>query len=430
MKDAARAVKRRLGRAAQKVREVTVSQLLDLAGLRVTAYEVEACAEHTDLVHLYCAHEATVALCPRCRTLSTTFHDSKARCVRDLDIWGKRTFIHFAARRFDCEPCGRPFTERVAWLDRQRRHTRRYEQQIYQRCLTSPTQAVAQAEHLHVDTVKGIFKRWAKRTTRVGGLPRVRVLGIDEIALKKRHKQYVLVLSDLERRCVLAVLPDRKKATLEAWFDHLSADQRQAIRLVSIDLWEPYRQAVQTKLPHARLVADRFHVMQQLNERLTQLRRALQRRADEATRELLKGTRWLLVKNRAELSTEEETRLQRVLAACPQLRAAYLCKEEFRLIFERLQERAQAERFLRAWLWQAEQSGDRYLRKFAKTLRRWWEEILNYFVERTSNGFVEGMNHAIRVIIQRAYGFRNFDNFRLQVLAQHGYSLPLPHDSG
>ena len=254
----------------------------------------------------------------------------------------------------------------------------------------------------------------------------VRVLGIDEISLKKRYKQFALVLSDLERRCVIAVLPGREKTRLEGWLTVLSKEERKAIQVVSIDMWSPYRAAVRAKLSHADIVADRFHVMKQLNQRLTQLRRAIQRQADEATQQVLKGSRWLLVKNRDALKPQEEARLMEVLAASPELRTAYLLKEEFRTIFEKINDPHQAERFLRAWICKAYQTGDRYLAKFVNTLRNWWTEILRYFDDRITNGFVEGMNRAIRAIIGRAYGYRNFDNFRMQVLAQHGPPVSLP----
>lgn len=95
---------------------------------------------------------------------------------------------------------------------------------------------------LHEATVKAIFKRWAKHTIRWQGAPRVRVLGIDEIALKKRHQQYALVLSDVERHWAIAVLPERSREWLEHWFANLSTAERKAIRVVSMDMWEPYRQ--------------------------------------------------------------------------------------------------------------------------------------------------------------------------------------------
>ena len=229
-------------------------------------------------------------------------------------------------------------------------------------------------------------------------------------------------MSDLERRCVIAVLDDRGKETLEKWFDQLSPEERQAIGVVSMDMWEPYYLAVKVKLPHATIVADRFRVMRQLNERLTQMRRAIQARADEATREVLKGSCWILVKNRDELSEKEALKLTEVLAACPELRTLCPLKEESRLIFEKVRDRDRAARFLRAWIYKAQRTGDKYLLKFVATLLKWWEEILSYFIERVTNGLPEGMNRAIRAIIRRACGYRNFDNFRLQVLAEHGPS--------
>ena len=120
-----------------------------------------------------------------------------------------------------------------------------------------------------------------------------RVLGIDEVSLKKRHKQYALVISDIDRKCVLAVLPDRSKEDLEKWIDGLTESQRKAIRFVSIDMWAPYAQAVRNKLRHAKIVVDRFHVMKQLNDRLGKIRTRIQRNADDEVKNILKGSRWL-----------------------------------------------------------------------------------------------------------------------------------------
>ena len=98
----------------------------------------------------------------------------------------------------------------------------------------------------------------------------------------------------------------------------------------------------------------------------------------------------------------------------------YLLKEEFHTICDKARDREQAERFLRAWVWKVEETGDKRLLKFVKTLQNWWDEFLNYFVDHVTQGFVEGINNAIRAVIRRAFGFRNFDNFRLQILAQYG----------
>jgi len=148
----------------------------------------------------------------------------------------------------------------------------------------------------------------------------------------------------------------------------------------------------------------------------------LQREADEVLTQILKGCRWLLLKNRCNLKAEEEEKLRLIFEHCPELREIYLLKEEFRTICDKIKDKKQAERFLRVWVYKAEATGSRYLRKFVRTLRNWWQEFLNYFDEFVTQGFVEGTNRAIRGIINRAFGFRNFTNFRLPVLVEHGHT--------
>ena len=218
----------------------------------------------------------------------------------------------------------------------------------------------------------------------------------------------------------MAILPDRNKETLEKWIGELTVQQQKAIRFASMDMWAPYRQAVEKKLTHVKIVADRFHVMKQLNERLGQVRKRIQNNASEEERTLLKGSRWLLTRNRSDLKPEEEGQLEKILDLCPELRKLYLLKEEFRRIFDKVQCREKAERFLIAWKYKTLATGDKFLAKFVKTLKNWWAEILNYFIDKVTNGFVEGLNGAIRSIIRRAFGYRNFENFRLHVFAEHG----------
>jgi transposase len=251
-------------------------------------------------------------------------------------------------------------------------------------------------------------------------------LGIDEISLKKRHKQFVLVISDIGRKCILAVLPDREKKTLEHWIDGLSAEERKAIRFVSIDMWTPYHEAARNKLPHVRVVVDRFHVMKQLNMRLTQLRTEHQKGLSAEMRSEIKGSRWILVRNRSELSPLEEEKLKKVLELCPDLRTLYLLKEELRRMFEQIHHRDKAARFLSARILKATYTGNKYLAKFVTTLRNWREEILNYFIEGVTNGFVEGLNGAPRAIMRIAFGYRSFVNFRLRAFAGLGASHANP----
>jgi len=153
----------------------------------------------------------------------------------------------------------------------------------------------------------------------------------------------------------------------------------------------------------------------------------LQTNANKADYELLKGTRWILVRQRRDLKPEEEAQLQAVLAAFPELRTAYLLQEKFRTIADKIHNRQRAEQFLRVWVYEAQASGLPQLLKFTQTLRNWWDEFLNYFNEGVTSGVVEGLNNAIRGTIRRAFGYHVFENFRLHVMVEHGkLAAPFP----
>ena len=244
----------------------------------------------------------------------------------------------------------------------------------------------------------------------------MKVLCLDEIAPHKGHGSYYLIISAPELGIVLDVLKDRKKASLEAWFDERGADWGAAVEVCCADMWDAYHEAAQAKLPNARLTVDRFHVMKNLNDAVTKARRAIQKQADDATQALLKGCRWLLVKNAENLTAEEQDKLHAMLAASPALKTCYELKEAFRAWFNQSGNRAEAEQGLDDWLAQVQASGLKALQAFTQTLAHWRERILNYFDGRHSNGFAEGVNLKIKMINRRGFGYRNFANFRLHIL--------------
>jgi len=421
IKDAARSVKRICREEFREVKDPSLTELLGIPTLIVTQFSLRSEGDY-EVLHLHCFHRDGIAVCPRCGSISYDIHDDEKRAVRHTDIWGKKCVIHFLSRRFKCDQCGKPFTENLSFVDSYRRQTIAFEHYIYESCISNNRKRVAVKEGLSQSTVRDIFNRWAQYKIKPFGKILTRILGIDEISLKKRHKQYALVISDIERKCILAVLPARDKEMLEKWIDDLTKQQWKAIRFASIDMWRPYHQAIRTKISHAKIVVDRFHVMKQLNGRLTQIRRRIQRNGDEEIKRILKGSRWILVRNRSDLSSEEERHLREIMDLCSELRTLYLLKEEFRRIFEKVTDRAKAARFLSVWKVKARNTGNKFLMKFVTTLENWWKEILNYFLERVTNGFVEGVNGAIRCIIRRAFGYRNFEDFKLRVFAEQGFS--------
>jgi len=246
----------------------------------------------------------------------------------------------------------------------------------------------------------------------------VRVINLDEFALKKGHGNFALVVSAPEVGCVLEVLSNRERETLEKWLDGLSEEQRQAIQVVNVDMWEPYPLAVKAKLPHASIVADRFHVMKNLNHCLTQARRAIQNNASAEIKAHLKGSRWVLVKNQKDLNDKERMKLEIIYQISPELKTCHELKELFRLLFDTLTDREEAKLALQIWMQQVEALDIKAFKPFLVTLSNWFEQILNYFLERWTNAFAEGINNKIKLIKRRAFGYTNFDHLRFHILVE------------
>jgi transposase len=248
------------------------------------------------------------------------------------------------------------------------------------------------------------------------GWPVVKVLCLDEVSHHKGHGSYRLVISAPELGIILDVLKERTKDALEKWLDQRGEAWCDQVEVCCADMWDAYHQAAETKLKKARRVVDRFHVMKNLNDALSKARRSIQKQADEATKTLLKGCRWWLVKNQENLDEEDQAGLEQALAASAELKACYQLKEDFRNWFNQNTDREQAEQALQVWIGRVEASGFDALKSFVKTLQNWKESILNYFDGRHTNGFAEGVNLKIRMIHRRAYGYRNFEQFRLHIL--------------
>lgn len=255
-----------------------------------------------------------------------------------------------------------------------------------------------------------------KKTLSERGWPIVKVLCLDEIAQHKGHGSYRLVISAPELGIILDVLTERTKEALEKWLDERGQAWCDAVEVCCADMWDAYHEAAAVKLKNARRVVDRFHIMKNLNDALSKARRSIQSRADQTTKALLKGCRWWLVRNRENLDEEDRANLERALAASAELNACYQLKEDFRNWFNQNTDRKQAEQALKAWIDRVETSGFDALKSFVRTLHNWMESILNYFDGRYTNGFAEGVNLKIRMIHRRAFGYRNFEQFRLHIL--------------
>ena len=394
---------------------LALTKILNLPAMIVTGLEADAQKER---LIVFCKQDFDVAMCPVCHRLSTHVHSYSHRCVRDRDWANWTCHLEFEARRFYCQTCDCPFQEELEWLPRCSRLTQRFREFLFAQCQQTTIQAVHQKQRLGYKTVERLYYRMAQEQAKTIHPGLVRQLGIDEFAIKKGHESFALALSNLETGRILAVLPDRKKETLIAYFDTWTKEQREAVLEAAMDLWEPYAQAVSACLSHAKIVADRFHVMKNLNDQVTSARREIQRDLPEASKQTLKGCRWLLVRNHDDLSASEQEKLAAMFGVSASLKRLHTLKEDFRKIFETDMTPQEAGPQLEAWITTVEASGLTKLSKFVSTLRNRWEHILNYFHNRLTSGMVEGLNNKVKVIKRCAYGFGNFEHFALRILVE------------
>ena len=232
------------------------------------------------------------------------------------------------------------------------------------------------------------------------------------------------MLIDHTNQRVLDILPERDKDSFVKWLQQGKASGHLAHLVeVTTDMWEGYMNAVHEVFGKGmRVTIDRFHVMKQFQERLTEARREIQRALPKEEATALKGSRWLWVKNFENLTAEERERFQALKEQFPALKKLAEARESLRAIFEDrgVQSVAEGKKRLQAWMEEVAKLGLKALELFSGTLTRWLDGIANYFATRSSNGRTEGYNHAFRSVLWRAFGMQNFENFRRRVLDRFG----------
>ena len=236
-------------------------------------------------------------------------------------------------------------------------------------------------------------------------------MGIDEIALRKGKGDFALILTNLDTKEVVDVLKARTQEKLRTRLQQLSPFERAQIQEAAIDMWNPYDTVCAELLPRAVITADRFHVMQAVNRELKQLKN----QQKKALPHVLKGVHYALLKNQQDLTHKQQAALERVYQVSPLVKTAHRLKECLRHIFECKSTKEKAIKRLRKWCLIAETAG--LFPQFCRTLSNWTDRIANYFCHRTTSGVVEGINNKIKLIKHRAFGFRNFEHFRIRVIA-------------
>jgi transposase len=341
------------------------------------------------------------------------------RWWRTVPIGAKAVWIEMDVPKVHCQKCGAKRRVHLGFADPKRQHTRSFERFVMELLAFMTPQDVSFHLGISWDLANNIQKRRLGKRFARPKLKKLKRIAIDEIHLGKQHRYITLVL-DLDSGAVVFVGKGKGADALKPFWRKLKSSKAK-IRAVATDMSPAYISAVLKNLPKARLVFDRFHVVKLLNEKLTELRRQLYREAvDGLEKDVLKGIRWLLLKNPENLDEEknERERLEEALQLNRSLSIAYYLKDELRLFWEQPNYHAAA-RFLTDWCRRAEASGIRVLMKFANTLRGHRSGLLAWYSHPISTGPLEGVNNKIKLMQRRAYGYRDLELFKLRILSLH-----------
>jgi transposase len=341
------------------------------------------------------------------------------RRFRSLPIGSRATAIVFPIPRVACQACGVVRQVEIPFADPRRSYTKAFER--YASELSQCTTILDVALHLNIswDVIKDIQKRDLLRRYAKPKLKHLRHIAIDEISVAKGHR-YLTVVMDLESGAMVFVGDGKGGDALRPVWKRLRSSKAK-IEAVAMDMSPAYREAVSTYLPEAKIIFDHFHAIKLFNEKLSDLRRALHREATEQMhKDVLKGTRWLLLKNPENLDEQrdEKRRLEEALALNRSLAVAYYLKEDLRQFWEQPGKRF-ATVFLDGWIKRAEASGIKMLQQMGKTLAAHRSGLLAYYDVPITSGPMEGTNNKIKTMKRQAYGFRDHEFFKLKILAIH-----------
>ena len=391
----------------------------------VRDYEIIDIDYHDQEIWVMIRQEEEDLKCPGCGSHDVIRRGSRLRFFRGVPAGGIPVRIGLEIPRVECHDCNDMRQVKVQFADERRSYTRAFARYVVSLCRMTTIQNVARHLGVGWDLVKEIEQQYLTCRFKHVRLRHLRHIAIDEICIGRGHR-YLTVVLDLDSGAVVFVGDGRGASALDPFWKRLRGAHPK-IEAVAMDMSPAYISAIRKHLPKAAIVFDHFHVTKLFSKALSDLRRELHREAtDKLHKDVLKGTRWILLKRPEHLDPthNEPQRLKEALELNAPLALAYYMKEEFTLFWSQ-PSKAKAERFLQDWVVRAERSGIRILGKLAHTLaaHRWG--LLNYYEHPISTGPLEGTNTKIRVLQRQAYGFRDPEFFKLKIYALHDAELAL-----
>lgn len=353
--------------------------------------------------------------CHVCGSKTQRVHSWEKRSIRDLDICSTRVWINCSYRKIVCMPCNRIVVEDLEFFEPYSRVTRRLALFIHELCKVLTVQDVANHFGINWKTVKAIDRYFLEQQYSKTDYEGLRVLAVDEIATSKGHSYLTVVLDYLSGR-VVWVGKDRTKDTLKAFFTGMTDKQKQTLEAVVMDMWDPYIHAVKTYVSHVKIVFDLFHVVSSFSRVIDKVRNAECRKATKQDKDVFKGSKYLLLKNKRNIRKKKHREhLKQLLSLNETINTVLILKDKLKHIWY-YRSRTWAIKALDEWCILANTVNYTCVKKFINMLKRHSYGILNHCDYPIHTSKLEGVNNKIKVIKRKAYGFLDERYFSLKII--------------
>jgi len=381
-------------------------------------FQVARLTRHDGFTEIVLAPDPRHALtCSTCGQAGLLVHDFVWRNVRDLAMLGDPVALKVPITRVKCPQCG-PRVQRISWLGRHARITKRLSDFVGLWCEKLPVAHVCKLSGLHWETVRRIERQ--RLEDKLNSLPEASPtrLVLDEFALFKGHR-YATVALDADTRQVLWVGEGRSREAIRPFFNWLGAERCAKVEAVAMDMNTAFDLEVQMHCPNARVIYDLFHVVAKYGREVidrVRVDEANRHRQNMPLRRFVKRARWLLLRNRGNVPQDQQPKLEQLLAANQSLMTVYVMKDSLKELWNATSA-WQWRRAWRNWMTMAHSSDIVPLRQFAKKLSGYWRGILARVRWKMHTGQLEGINNRIKVMKRMAYGYRDSAFFFLKIKA-------------
>jgi Transposase and inactivated derivatives len=386
-----------------------LTNALNLPGYRILDFK----QNKYDYLYVIEPDESQVLICTHCGSVGVKFkkHFVRYRDVVDLPSQNKRVLLRIKHRRYQCTACGDTFYELLNGIDAYAKVTKRLKVYIMEQAVTKEYEEIGEEVGLTGQSVKRYFEEVIAEVSIGKKLKAPRVLGIDEVYIKRRARG---VFTDIENNLLMDILPDNTKPTVKAFI--LGLDGYKNIEAVTMDMLPAYRKVVKDTIPEAKAIIDKFHVVAATNQALLIYFNSVKRTATKEEKNYLWGMRKILLTGKEKLSEEQINNRDICFLKYPILKAGYWLKEDLRDVYKATDTKEAYELF---FYW--EESIPKDLKHFVKVknkITRCKQEIINYFRfpnENLTNALTESLNRPTKDLV-RAGRRSSFETIRAKVL--------------